>query len=470
MFQIKFQSQSTFDEDNRQVMSLIQAAEKDCCKFNLCCEAYLGFWGIWLEMDDKRLLVNPYDLVSSIYKDDRYYLFDTPKDDVDYPEYDGDFFVDIRCNHYVFEWQMHHKKECYNPRYIFKFEEYLSKIIKAITFLHQVWKEQKPIAYTPFDCELESVEICLSQLQIKHTLPSHYALLAKDVIIESFQFFPKKDKYAEGYSIGVGNRTFDTILTHLDSDFEQIRHQLECIAYEEEASIRLPFDMSDTIVKLRKTSLINEMIKNEKGVVYKHKDFMIVEIEPNDFVHKPIIKGYCDRKEAVKTFYEGLLKLAMCHPETQNNCIVDHEPTRLIAYNKLKSPIVENYLKEIYSNDDEYCIRQVHVKHILRIYPDYDVIMWDEENVAWSDLDELYDKYGNPIVMPELKEWQEEINPIVVDSETGYPYEKDWEDYHRRGLELAHQLREKLSTDFDLWYDAPFEDKSGTIPKSILII
>ena len=61
-----------------------------------------------------------------------------------------------------------------------------------------------------------------------------------------------------------------------------------------------------------------------------------------------IIKGYCDRKEAVKTFYEGLLRLANCHPDTPNKCIIDHEPTRLIAYNKFKSPIIENYLKDIY--------------------------------------------------------------------------------------------------------------------------
>lgn len=53
--------------------------------------------------------------------------------------------------------------------------------------------------------------------------------------------------------------------------------------------------------------------------------------------------------------------------------------------------------------DDEYSIRQVHVKHILRINPDYDVIMWNEEGVALEDTEELYDKQGNPIDMPELK-------------------------------------------------------------------
>jgi hypothetical protein len=62
------------------------------------------------------------------------------------------------------------------------------------------------------------------------------------------------------------------------------------------------------------------------------------------------------------------------------------------------------------------------------------------------------------------------MSNIVVASETGDPYEKDWTDYHMRGLTLSRQLRERLSLDYDLWYEAPFEDKSGIIPRRKLII
>lgn len=86
------------------------------------------------------------------------------------------------------------------------------------------------------------------------------------------------------------------------------------------------------------------------------------------------------------------------------------------------------------------------------------------------DSESIYDKDGNPIVMPELYEWQKEIESIVIASETGEPYEKDWEGYHRRGLEIAYKLRKLLSSDFDLWYKAPFEDKSGTISGEIHIL
>ena len=86
------------------------------------------------------------------------------------------------------------------------------------------------------------------------------------------------------------------------------------------------------------------------------------------------------------------------------------------------------------------------------------------------DSESIYDKNGNPIVMPELYEWQKEIEPIVNAAECCEPYEKDWADYHRRGLEIAHKLRKALSTDFDLLYEAPLEDKSRTIRQKMLIL
>ena len=35
---------------------------------------------------------------------------------------------------------------------------------------------------------------------------------------------------------------------------------------------------------------------------------------------------------------------------------------------------------------------------------------------------------------------------------------------------LARRLRELLPNDYELWYEAPFEDKSGIIPHSKLIV
>lgn len=85
------------------------------------------------------------------------------------------------------------------------------------------------------------------------------------------------------------------------------------------------------------------------------------------------------------------------------------------------------------------------------------------------DNEDIYDLDGKPIVILELYEWQKEIESIVVAFSVGEPYNKDWTDYHRRGLEIAHKLRQVLSPDFDLWYEAPLEDKSGTISGRVFI-
>ena len=213
---------------------------------------------------------------------------------------------------------------------------------------------------------------------------------------------------------------------------------------------------------------------NEKWGIWMQfrDDELLVDVEPNEFVNKPIIRGYCDRKQCVQALYQGLLSLAMDYPLTQDSEYSSDPPALLVAYNSIKSPMIENYLSE---KREDIRTRQVHVKHILTINPDVDQIFINEEGESLDasnegELYDVYDKKGQPIVMQELKEWADEIFPAVCASATCDPYEKDWADYHRRGLELAHRLRENLSPDFDLWYQAPFEDKSDTIPEPILII
>lgn len=108
------------------------------------------------------------------------------------------------------------------------------------------------------------------------------------------------------------------------------------------------------------------------------------------------------------------------------------------------------------------------MKERILICPEFDYYLLDLENKAIG-LDELKDKGGKTIVMPELDAWADEMSSIVVASETGQIYEKNWKDYHNRGLELARLLRRRLSSDYDLWYEAPFYDMSGIVPNPIKI-
>ena len=149
----------------------------------------------------------------------------------------------------------------------------------------------------------------------------------------------------------------------------------------------------------------------------------------------------------------------------------------LNAYNMVKSPLIEDYITGKYRDrSDKLCvIRQTMVKHIITIEPDFAQLFHDEEGVSYEvekdgTFDFIYDRDGNPIVIKDFLIWHNEINQIVIDSETGHPYSMDWEQFHNRGIKLAQELRKILSTDFDLWYEAPFEDKSGIIKDPFLIL
>lgn len=455
MFEVIWEDNKLREKENQKVLDEINAYEKVCEQMPIACYEINGWWGIWSEMGNVLQLVNPQYLVSSIYKDDIYYLFDTPREDAIIDTPSGNFYVDIRLHHHVFEWQIYNSSLAEKIMLSFTFDEYLDRIYNCMYRLLQVWREDKPIAYDSFYAELNAVEMCWKQIMNPCTLPTHYMRLAEDIRVEQFTFhFDNKD---ERYTIGIGNREFQSFLTDWDMSYEKIRYELEGIAFSEKAEVRLTFDMCDTVVTMKKVNVVEEVNSGDKGVGYKYKLLLSVMIEPNEFVHMTILKGYCDMKETVRTFYEGLLKKAVS--------------PRLIEYNKIKSPIIEAFLREeTMDQDDSYFQRQVHVKHVLRIDPDYDVIGFDEEDVAWGDLEDIYDQQGRLIELPDLVEWAQEMHPIVVASETSEPYEKDWADYHRRGLELAQQLRRMASTDFDIWYEAPFEDESGTIPRRMLII
>jgi hypothetical protein len=91
-----------------------------------------------------------------------------------------------------------------------------------------------------------------------------------------------------------------------------------------------------------------------------------------------------------------------------------------------------------------------------------------EESVA-LDLSDLYDTEGKPIQMEAFEKWYKEISPIIVDAAVGKSYEKDWDDYNMRGVELAKKLRKQLSQDFALWYEPLFEDSSEN-KKATLIL
>lgn len=83
--------------------------------------------------------------------------------------------------------------------------------------------------------------------------------------------------------------------------------------------------------------------------------------------------------------------------------------------------------------------------------------------VSWSDTEE-------DIYIEGISEWYHDFDSVVDYVKGDLPESFDIVTWHAKGLSLAKSLREKLPQDVELWYQAPFEDKSNTIPQPIQII
>ncbi len=468
MYKTIWSERKVVEKGNKRVLNNIAVQEATCKEFPLTCEEKFGVWAIWFQSDEKYLLASPIDIVNTIYEDDgSYYILETYTENKrDIAE--GQYIVVVNKWEHCYSWRIMHTNSKLFMQMQFTYKEYIGKITSCINELNNALSSNKRIAYN--DLDINGIKMCKKQLEITWALPSHYKLMAKAIKQENFIFgFLKK---SEGeYETGIDNRKFQTFFSHWDNDMECIRHQLESYVYEQEATIKLSFDMSETILKLNHRRILDKFEDTGDGYAYTYKDYILVEIIPNEFAHMPIIKGFCDEKETIRSIYEGLLNMAYCLPDDGKDNGHDDYPSNIVAYNRYKSPVIESFLRNDEREPNTYKTRQVHVKDIITIDPDYDGYLWDLEGACSSlEYADLYDKEGNPIRMEEFDNWGYEMNSIVVASAIGKPYEKDWAEYHRRGLALAHKLREVLSTDFDLWYEAPYEDKSKTINHCMLII
>ncbi len=475
MFLTKLMKAGVIDENNRQVLNEIELVEQGCSDFELECREVGGKWGLWLNIGVGQLLVSPIELVSSIYNDDWYFM-DIISDDGQSSRCE----VSIRKTSYSYEWSILNTAISLRRIMQFKYADYIEKIKRTIEELLQAYNSGGlPIAHAEPREEArmhQAIEMCHKQLQIDALHPSHYKLMTDKVCEEEFVFNILND-HEEHFEIGIGNRSYKTWISRWDFDLETIRHQVESPLhiYRHESNIELSFDTSNTTIRVKFVSVLDKIKDMGEGVGFEYKEYALVKILPNEFVNMPIIAGYCDRKQFVKTLYEGLLSLALQYPLES-----DGDEARFDAYAKIKSPPIERYIKdEEYGDYKKAQPRDSQVKDVIVMHPDYDSwgysilrdrASFDVNPDGLIEDDEIYDKEGNPIVMPELYAWQQEIEPIIILSETGEAYIEGWDDYHQRGFAIAHKLRKVLSADFDLWYEAPFEDNSGTIPRKILII
>lgn len=234
---------------------------------------------------------------------------------------------------------------------------------------------------------------------------------------------------------------------------------------------------------LPKTIILKERHVRTNENTYSNDEqykMMEVKVMPNSFVKGPILCGYCRGEQVVRTLYQGLLKLSMRYSKWFERDLgykmISWKEYKMVIYNKFKSPIIEDYINKIAVEEYSFRNRQREIKRVFTINPDYDAILWDDDGCAYSCYDDTLELCigddGNCVTInvPGIYEWQQEFERATDFAETKTKDGFDWVGWHKRGIELAKQLREKLPSSCDLWYDAPYEDKSGTIKESFLVM
>ncbi len=463
MFQPLYSKKFAIEERDGELLTELAGKRKHCSQHSLCCREVGGKWGIWSGRGSTHILIPPLDLFSTIFSD--YERLDTFfVDDVDL-ETKIRIYIDVTKEPFICRWGFSSPVvEIYTEEYYMQ-DDYIAGVKAVITELFHMMIKGVPLAYEQSDIKVEAVKKCVDQMKVSATLPSIYSLRAKDIQKEDFVFEPYG---TEEYAIGIGDRVYLTFLTIWDNNYERIRHQFEDFAFCRKATLELSFDCSDTILKLEQVSIVDQAVEHDGGVGFKYQDYVRVEIKSNSFAGMPTIVGYCDVKETITTLYTGFLQMALKHPE---------EPTayvsytgRFATYNTFKSPIIERVLDtERKKDDSKYDLRQVHVKDVLTIDPGYGIFIRHVDG-SMGGCEELDKLCGHHVQIEGLYEWSCEIPSATVEDADGKVYPMDWEDFHRRGLEYARQLREVLPSEYDLWYEAPCEDTSGIINKPILII
>lgn len=454
---------------NQESNNNMTAVEKLCKTFNVICrEVEDGKWAVGLSLDDTFLLIDPLALVNSIYRDECVlYLSDVNKA--------GSFKVECIRQQFCYEWVLSHTQLEIAGRCFYTYSEYQSTITDAVNNLYSIVKRCAASAYDDRNVNEKNLELCHLQLGAKWVLPSSDRSFGKpkssEIVVEEFQFYPTKG--VERCHIGIGNRGFDYAITDWDNDYDSIRHQLECFCYGHDTIIHLHYDTTDWWIKLQHRSILKSVDQLYGGLKFDYDYPVLVSIITNEIGRSPILTGYCEKKKAIRSLYEGLLQMALSYPPQADDLF---DVGCILVYNKIKSPIIENWINGTNLDLVAPKRRQTIIDAVWIINPDFDVcveeitdtrIPFDVNNDTFTDIDSFK---GEAFTVSGFSSWANEIRDVVIASETGKDYNFDWEDYHKRGLILAQKLRTKLPDYIDLWYEAPFEDKSEIIPHPILIM
>lgn len=117
-------------------------------------------------------------------------------------------------------------------------------------------------------------------------------------------------------------------------------------------------------------------------------------------------------------------------------------------------------------------------KRVIRIAPDWDVIWEDSKGLCYDFGEkgefEIFSEDSDKSLifsasLPGFASWLEELHAPMIEYAVGRKIPFDWENWNKRGLDYAYQLRKLLPENFVLFYEYAFEDELNRGKPAILI-
>lgn len=201
-------------------------------------------------------------------------------------------------------------------------------------------------------------------------LPKNYfQVFTGEVTIEKAHFeFTDDFSYDMGFLFRIGNREYRSWMSRYTNDLNTIRHELEGLVMKNSQTCTIHIYNEDIANTIR----IEKIRVHDGNGKWEH--VAKVTLEPDTFVGGPVLFGYCDCRQLLKTLYLGFLNLfvretSWTMAELCGSCSWDR--FRIVSYNRLQSCLIEYYLLGIDETESTVHCRQHVIRSVHAMKNDY---------------------------------------------------------------------------------------------------
>lgn len=260
---------------------------------------------------------------------------------------------------YYFDTNKGYLEICYNRG------EFINSAIQSLRDLCDFILNDKEVAYN--NIRISHAESLLDGLN-NLVIPRNYSqVFQNEIKVEEFYF-----DFIEGYSsdigfeLKIGSRSYRSYLTDWDNDFNVIRYELEgfIIPFYNINSLNINCDTS-----VNKITVEKKLIHGDS----KSKGIVKVTFFPDLYVGGPIICGWCNIHQILRSIYIAFLRLFTTECNSFDIEVPEHSwnKFRVASYNKIQSCIIENYLLGVQEDEWGYSNRQRIVNNIEEMIADF---------------------------------------------------------------------------------------------------